>query len=293
MTLYQISVEAKNLKGRLFRQPRPYAVISKIVHGSKSGEQIGRTGVDLEKENSDWMEWRNPNWVEVFKFEWDGYSKFPFRVTVYDERQAQNDHVMAGADFEVQDVISSEEQVKCETDKEVSISVNIQKSKHGSSEGFLTLHLRGLDLKNVEAGCFGLGRTDPYFEVSKATSLSGDPQKWKPIYRSEVIEDHLNPLWKEESLALEDLCHCDFDWPLFISVWDYEEDGWHRQIGGKKVTVRTLMENVAIRGNADREKCFIIYQDEEKNEQSTVDPTEGSFRTEGLICILKATPELS
>lgn len=31
--------------------------------------------------------------------------------------------------------------------------------------GDFTLHLRGLDIKNVEAGPLGLGRSDPFYEV--------------------------------------------------------------------------------------------------------------------------------
>jgi hypothetical protein len=37
----------------------------------------------------------------------------------------------------------------------------------GTSSGLCTLYLRGLDIKNVEPGIMGLGRSDPFFEVSR------------------------------------------------------------------------------------------------------------------------------
>jgi hypothetical protein len=39
--------------------------------------------------------------------------------------------------------------------------------KGEASLGMAQLHLRGLDMKNVEPGALGLGRTDPFFEISK------------------------------------------------------------------------------------------------------------------------------
>ena len=37
----------------------------------------------------------------------------------------------------------------------------------GTSSGLCTIQLRGLDIKNVEPGVFGLGRSDPFFEISR------------------------------------------------------------------------------------------------------------------------------
>ena len=50
------------------------------------------------------------------------------------------------------------------------IFVDIQESVQGPSRGYMKLHLRGLDIKNVEPGLLGLGRSDPFFEISKKNS---------------------------------------------------------------------------------------------------------------------------
>lgn len=34
-------------------------------------------------------------------------------------------------------------------------------------KGSINLEMRGLDIKNLEPGIFGLGRSDPFFEIAK------------------------------------------------------------------------------------------------------------------------------
>lgn len=51
-----------------------------------------------------------------------------------------------------------------------SIFADIQESIQGDTKGYITLHFRGLDMKNVEPGLLGLGRSDPFFEIAKKNS---------------------------------------------------------------------------------------------------------------------------
>jgi hypothetical protein len=43
----------------------------------------------------------------------------------------------------------------------------MEESMKGTSSGLCTIQLRGLDIKNVEPGIFGLGRSDPFFEIAR------------------------------------------------------------------------------------------------------------------------------
>jgi hypothetical protein len=47
------------------------------------------------------------------------------------------------------------------------IRASMEQSQQGDDFGIATLRLRGLDLKNVEPGLLGLGRSDPFFEVAR------------------------------------------------------------------------------------------------------------------------------
>jgi hypothetical protein len=50
------------------------------------------------------------------------------------------------------------------------IFVSLQESIQGTAQGYIRLHLRGLDIKNIEPGLLGLGRSDPFFEIAKKNS---------------------------------------------------------------------------------------------------------------------------
>jgi hypothetical protein len=122
----------------------------------------------------------------------------------------------------------------------------------------------------------GLGRSDPFFEVAKKdTDFSVAHVRWNTVYRSEHINNHLNPMWKPISISLEELCYGKLDWPLKISVFDHEESGKHRLIGEFETTPVDLQNLKAIRGNADREKAILL-------------GTEDGYKTYGLLCVLKA-----
>jgi Ca2+-dependent lipid-binding protein len=159
-----------------------------------------------------------------------------------------------------------------------SIFCHIEKSLLGNATGSLRLHLRGLDMKNVEPGAFGLGRSDPFFEISKrdADYTSGHV-KWNVVYRSKHIENNLNPYWDWFELPLEDLCYGKLDWPLKISFYDHNDKRRHKLIGEIfETSVPVLQNSVAVKGNADREKAIPICREDKKDKKY------------GLICVLKA-----
>lgn len=100
------------------------------------------------------------------------------------------------------------------------------------------------------------------------------------VYRSIHIPDHLNPFWDEFTLVLEELCYGDLEWPLKFTVFDYNANGKHHEIGDVETSVKELVSRVAIRGNADRELAFEISK-------------EGKDKTRGLIVTLKADIRLT
>ena len=153
---------------------------------------------------------------------------------------------------------------------------HIEKSRQGDATGSLHLHLRGLDMKNVEPGPFGLGRSDPFFEISKKNADYNIGQvKWNVVYRSEHIENNLNPYWKPTYIDLEELCYAKLDWPLKVSIYDHNDNGKHRMIGEFETTISQLQDRVGIKGNADREQAIPL-------------GLEDKYKTYGLLCVLKA-----
>ncbi len=134
-------------------------------------------------------------------------------------------------------------------------------------------------MKNVEPGAFGLGRSDPFFEIAKKNAdYTIAHVKWNVVYRSEYIDNNLNPYWRPASIGLEELCYGKTDWPLKITVLDYNDNGIHRKIGEYETTIADLQSRIAVKGNADREQAIQISK-------------EGKFKTYGLVCVLEASLE--
>lgn len=98
------------------------------------------------------------------------------------------------------------------------------------------------------------------------------------VFRSQYISDHLNPLWDEFTLSLEELCYGDVNWPMKVTVYDYNRNGVHKEIGVFETTIHELSQRVAERGNADREVAFEIVKDDTDN---------NTAKTRGFIVVLK------
>lgn len=132
-------------------------------------------------------------------------------------------------------------------------------------------------MKNVEPGLFGLGRSDPFFELSKKNADYRIAQvKWNVVYRSEHKENNLNPYWLPKTLDLEELCYGKLDWPLKVTIFDHNDNGSHEVIGAFETTPADLNKNIGVKGNADRERAIPI-------------TSEGKYKVFGLICVLDAS----
>lgn len=269
MTRFQLSLEADNLKRRLFRRPNPYAVV-KVAGGPQEGMEIGRTSTLTSTTQPDWPD---PLYVET-----DSSVYMPLKISIYgDYGIGEGNMLLAEATFEATEIFQSVGRMKFEKLRNgVTIYAVMEESIKGNTFGSVSMHLRGLDIKNVEPGVLGLGRTDPFFEISKKNAdHAAGVVRWDVVYRSEHIFDHLNPFWKPFTLSMEQLCFCDPDWPLRITGFDWQRTGRHREIGHFETTLKGLQDNIAVRGNADRELAFEIMH-------------EDQITSMGLIVVLQA-----
>lgn len=128
--------------------------------------------------------------------------------------------------------------------------------------------MRALDVKNIEKGSFGFGKTDPYLEIAKEYSYPSIGSKHvQVVYRSEVIHNHLNPLWEKSDINLEVLCDGNLDMPLRVSIWDYSSSK-RTMIGSFDTNVRGLVSSVATNGNADRSRSFEFFSGELRHQKT-------------------------
>mmetsp|Transcript_1969 Transcript_1969/g.4851 ORF Transcript_1969/g.4851 Transcript_1969/m.4851 type:complete len:356 (-) Transcript_1969:212-1279(-) len=270
---FQLSLRAENLPNTsFFRTASPYATVE-IVGGPQDGTVLGQTEV-IKKSLS-------PDWCEILFLETSANIHMPLRVTLWDQRGDDSlpPISMATAEFEATAVYQSPG--KTQTDsigKRGKLHIHIEESFVGDLRGKLKLQLRGLDMKNVEPGPFGLGRSDPFFEIAKKNADHHIATvNWNVVYRSEHIDNNLNPYWDPTVIDLEKLCFGQADWPLKISVWDHNSNGNHVLIGEFETNLPHMQERISIKGNADRDQAVLLGQQVKTNN-----------KTYGLLVVLKA-----
>jgi len=271
---YQLTLEAEKLKrvGKL-RLGCPYAVVT-ATGGPHEGKEIGRTETIKDS--------LNPNWVKIIYIKSDESIFFPIRVAVYDDNPRREEHVLRGeANFEITELYQSPGHMQFEElANGALIRAHVEQSMLGNSIGKAILHFRALDVKNVEPGMLGLGRSDPFYELEKKNvDHKHGIVRWNVVYRSKYIEDDLNPYWEKHEISLEDLCYCDLEWPLRFSLYDWQKNGKHRKIGQIETDIGTLQRHISQLGNADRDTALRLSKE------------TNSEKTKGLLIVLQCKVE--
>jgi hypothetical protein len=120
------------------------------------------------------------------------------------------------------------------------------------TNSMMIFQFRCLDVKNIESGILGFGKTDPYLEIAKIYSYPEVGSRHvQAVYRSEVISNHLNPYFKQGAVNLEALCDGNQKMSLQISLWDY---GSRKRtlIGILETDLGGILESITKGGNGDK-----------------------------------------
>jgi len=136
----------------------------------------------------------------------------------------------------------------------------------------MLLQFRALNVKNIEGGNFtlGLGRSDPFVTLSKKYNNPENGKiRWQRVYKSPVIMNHLNPLWEEFHIHLDDLCDEDLNRPLLMELWDYESSGNHRLMGTVEASPNIFIARRSRIGNADRTQSLNFHPSEDSHKRGS------------------------
>lgn len=148
---YQIAIKAENLSRGLFGRPSPYAEVS-YADGPRKGAQIGKT--EIIEGNA------HPDFARVIFLEVDSGTITHIRVALHDHRGYQQAPALLGqVVVEPTEVFQSSGHTQQHSlgrgRSRVFVSVI---ESNPSQVGTVTMHLRGLDIRNVEPGLIGLGK---------------------------------------------------------------------------------------------------------------------------------------
>jgi Ca2+-dependent lipid-binding protein len=126
-----------------------------------------------------------------------------------------------------------------------SLSYNLKGPKGGQIKVFaeeiaacndyLIASFAGHKLKNTD-GWFA--KSDPFIVIRKIREDNQFVQVWK----SEVVKNNLNPQWKPSNISVQVLCNGDYDRPLRLEIYDWDNDGTTTYMGGLQTSLRQILE---------------------------------------------------
>jgi len=86
--------------------------------------------------------------------------------------------------------------------------------------------------------CDVFSESDPFFTVSKTNPDGSDTI----VYRSDYIKDNANPDWPPVTMTSVKLCNGDYERPLKVEIWDFDDNGHHDFIGEFLTNVNEMTE---------------------------------------------------
>ena len=256
ITKVQLSLYAQrlpNVAGAFKGKSDPYAIVT-ILSGDPRDKPkvLGKTETIKNT--------LNPHWTTAFTLDYVFGKSTRINVGIYDEiRKATINKPMGSAVFEIGDILGSRGGIKAKKLKNGgTLFARVEKAPEHHA-GTFHVTLRGIKLKNVDGF---LGKSDPFFEVSRIINASGGPS-WHPVYRSKHVNNDLNPKWEPASIDVNRLCEGDLDKAILIQVWDWEKSGNHTPMGSIETTINAMIRAVTPGGggnpkSVDTKNAFML-----------------------------------
>lgn len=162
------------------------------------------------------------------------------RVYQHNGSTSSNDETkhtyMGKASFYLSNLICSQNQMlECQiTEGKNKGMVVVRGESQANTRDLLIVTFSGKKLANKD-GFFG--KSDPYLNISRIN----EDNTWTLVWKSSVIDNSLNPVWKPVKIPMGALCNGDLDRPLKIEVMDFEKNGKHDSMGTLQTSVRAML----------------------------------------------------
>eukprot|EP00588_Corethron_pennatum_P013879 CAMPEP_0194276108 /NCGR_PEP_ID=MMETSP0169-20130528/8780_1 /TAXON_ID=218684 /ORGANISM="Corethron pennatum, Strain L29A3" /LENGTH=442 /DNA_ID=CAMNT_0039019739 /DNA_START=421 /DNA_END=1749 /DNA_ORIENTATION=- len=261
----------------------------------------------------------NPVWTDLWTFSYSEKDKMKaLTITLLDSRKKREKKVLGSCVVRISKLIKEGRCIGVLQGGEVEeltwggcVVATLEKKKH-SKTGVFSFQFRGIKLKNIENGFFG--KSDPFYEILRKSerSYAQSEDDWVLIFRSDVISDHLNPIWKKVHIDLSKICNGNLERAFKIVIYDHESDGKHDIMGEFVTSVKEIVDkfssdkahlfpltlNKVSTGSIHVSKVHLWYEfnDEKGEELRTTDENEkvkdSHISNERSIGYVQAGPKL-
>jgi Copine/C2 domain len=247
MMKVELSLYASNLKnvaGAFRGTSDPFAVVTHMA--TQPGGKAVVLGQTETIQNT-----VSPEWVKVFVLDYELGTPMKLIVSIFDQVKKGDNKSMGSAVFDVDELLGVRGNVKAKRVKAGgTIFAHVRKAPE-TNAGVLRLQLGAANLKNTEGF---MRKSDPFFELSRRVDAAATAVAWDNVYRSNVCQDTLNPVWDAAVLELGLLCGDgtnNLDAPLKVCVYDFEGSGKHVLMGQLETSVNGLVQAAVGNSNMD------------------------------------------
>lgn len=230
-TEVELSVRCENLQDEdVLSKSDPTCVLFSKDQKSSSWVEIGRTEKILDS--------LSPRWTKKFRLQYRFEERQQLRFEVYDidsSRERLSDHDPLGwMESSLGEVMAGQSRGFSRTLARGG-EIFVYAEEIATTNNLVTFRLQGRDLDSKDF----FGKSDPFFEISRVNVESKD---FTIVYRSEVVQNCLNPCWRSVELDTVRLCNSDQERTLRVDVYDEDSDGSHDLIGSFTTSLQRLLQ---------------------------------------------------
>ena len=239
-TKVELFVCARDLTNKdTFSKSDPFLVLFISDPNTHSYHEIGRTEVIRDN--------LNPNWKTTFTVDYHFEMKQPLTLKVFDFDESKPE-TLGEVQTTLGELVSKGTEV-LKLDKRGKVIVRVEEIKNCND--VFQFYFKGIKLDKKD----WFGKSDPYLIVYR--QLPGNT--WTEVYRTEVVMNTLDPVWKPLSTTAQKLCNGDFKKPIKIECYDYDSVGKHDLIGYNTVCLEELVKIGS---------SFLVYENDKKRQQN-------------------------
>lgn len=236
-----ITLHAKDLPNlHTFSVIDPFAVL--YLFDKKRQQLIGAGHTEVIDDT------RNPTWTKIFTVNYLFEEVQEVIVQVYhntkrgDLMDVEKHELIGEYRFPLANLMVAREQklhaplVNAHKHGAALGEINVRAEVATNSRDIFVADFSAKKLANKE-GFFS--KSDPFMDISR---MNEDGQ-WTSVFRSNHLDNTLDPHWGVQRVPMYALCNADIDRPLKIDIYDHERSGKHVLMGSVSTSVRAMLSS--------------------------------------------------
>jgi hypothetical protein len=229
----ELTIKGRNFAQRSADKTDPQCIVYSKTLSDKKYSEIGRTEVIRGS--------RNPNWSIKVPIAYRFNELQALKLEVWDYDICADNELLGEMRLLLGSLVASKTQL---IKKRLKFKLEEEARETVTGELWLTIDeviaskqsvQIQFEAKNLARKDF-LGSSDPYLTLSKE-NIDGSLTQ---VYKSEVIQNTLDPIWPQFSLRVEDLCDSDYHKLLKIECFDWDRHTNDDFIGSVTTSLQNL-----------------------------------------------------